>query len=113
MDDRARTLPIQPRPIQWLSATIRINNRVVTALARLWWPGDSRRCRLCTQCTACHSLGVCLVVINGSVPAAELPTYSTRGLVDVAARTADRAPRVASGVLGRGNRRSVRRETVG
>lgn len=57
MDTSPATIPIQPRPVQCLASTL----SGVTAITRIWRPGDTQRCLLCPTCTADHAHGVCTV----------------------------------------------------
>jgi hypothetical protein len=73
------SLPIQPEPTHWFHSFMPGPIGGVTAITRIWRPGDSRHCRLCSHCTAAHRLGVCQVQVRGAVDPASLPLLSLRG----------------------------------
>jgi hypothetical protein len=93
---RTRTLPFlrpQPEPIQVLVSRMPMPGGTVTALARLWKPGDTRRCRLCPAgCRADHRNNACLVTVDRDVPNEEAPLLTLRGLGMV---RQDAGPRLA------------------
>lgn len=66
-------LPDQPEPIE--CSKTRLNG--VTAIARLWAPGDTARCRLCEVCTARGDL--CVVGTTEQIPDEEMWLFSLRG----------------------------------
>lgn len=72
-------LPIQPSPLRTQIAYLPVGDSIVTAIARAWGPGDSRRCRLCPECGADHRLGMCLVMIGEPVPRDSAPLFDLRG----------------------------------
>jgi hypothetical protein len=77
----ADVLAIQPKPVQWLVSHLWIGGRCVTAVARHWRPGDTRKCRLCKECDADHGLSYCQVLVGEFVPvesAALLDVTGTR-----------------------------------
>jgi len=77
----------QPRPL--LTLVSRVPRHVlgvpVTAIVRVWPPGATSRCKLCTVCHA--SRGVCLVAFQGDVAIGDAPLYE-----DPAVRAAGAAP---------------------
>ncbi len=60
-DIHISTLSGQPTPLQCLAST----QRGITAIARVWAPGDVPRCRLCPVCTADGDF--CLVTTEDKV----------------------------------------------
>lgn len=74
------TIAIQPEPIQALVGHLPTPGGVVTAVTRIWQPGDTLRCRLCDHCTAFHDLNVCQVQVGFQVPVESGPDLSIRGL---------------------------------
>lgn len=68
----------QPRPLGTLVGRFTLHGRVISAIARLWMPGDTGRCKLCVQCRA--SRGLCLVVVGARVENSEAPLFDTSSL---------------------------------
>jgi hypothetical protein len=67
-DDGPDPLPLQPEPVQALVSRLTIRGQIVTAIARSWAPGDTRRCLLCPECDADHGSGTCLKLTTAEVP---------------------------------------------
>jgi hypothetical protein len=57
---------------------IYVGSGIVTAISRLWAPGDAARCRRCVRCSATSD--VCLIQVNGYVKREDAALYSTRHL---------------------------------
>jgi hypothetical protein len=73
------TLPLQPKPLEWIDSYLPGLSGGVTTVTRIWRPGDTRHCRLCPGCTAAHEYNVCQVSVRGPVAAKDLPVLSLHG----------------------------------
>jgi hypothetical protein len=79
---RPATLPIQPEPIGTLvSHYWTADGECISALSRLWQDGDTRRCLLCDECSATHSLNFCQLQVRQYVPLESGSLFCSRGLV--------------------------------
>jgi hypothetical protein len=69
----AAAVPFIPKPIQVFVGT----HGGITAITRVWKPGDTRLCRLCPRgcCCADHALGVCQIMTDNVVSNEEAPLY--------------------------------------
>jgi hypothetical protein len=72
-DPRAIVIRL-PQPVPLVTFVSRLNG--VTAIGRRWEPGDTRRCRLCPDCTAEHDLDGCLITTEDEVATDEANLYS-------------------------------------
>lgn len=70
-------IPLQPIPLVTKPSYYQVNGTVVTAIARMWAPGDAERCRLCDRCSA--SEGLCNLTVKGFIPRESCTFFSTLG----------------------------------
>ncbi len=77
-------LPFQPEPIQALTASFAAaDGTAYTVVIRRWAAASAARCRLCRDCTAkfgADRQAVCVVAVEGSLPAGSAPLFSPDGL---------------------------------
>ncbi|WP_422930875.1 hypothetical protein [Singulisphaera sp. PoT] len=73
------TIPLQARPVATRVNWLRVDGKLVTAIARQWGDGDTGhagRCHLCPACGARENL--CLLLVDGYVPREEAPLFTIR-----------------------------------
>ena len=80
-DGMAGPIPIQPSPSNTKVTRLAKYGFNATVIVRDWRPGDTRRCRLCRECTADHAKAICvLTAIGFDLTPQEAAMYSIRGL---------------------------------
>lgn len=73
------TISLQPRPLRSHVSYKQIGNRTVTAIARVWRPGDAGRCMLCPAGQCCAVKDVCLIQVEEHVPSDSAGMFSSVG----------------------------------